>query len=61
MKKIICGLCICLMVSGCERLGIRDRSGDYLLAEETAPTVIPAEMDAISLGQAYPIPRLVQN
>ena len=45
MKKIISGLCICWMLSGCEWLGIRDRSGDYLLAEETAPTVIPAGMD----------------
>ena len=58
MKNIISGLCICWMLSGCEWLGIRDRSGDYLLAEETAPTVIPAEMDAISLGQAYPIPKI---
>ena len=58
MKRIISGLCICWLISGCEWLGIRDRTGDYLLAEETAPTVVPAEMDAISLGQAYPIPKI---
>jgi outer membrane protein assembly factor BamC len=58
MKKIILGLCVCLIVSSCGWLGIRDRTSDYLLAEETAPTVVPAELNSIKLGQAYPIPSI---
>ncbi len=58
MKKFLSSLCVFLIISGCERLGIRDRSSDYLLAEETEKTVIPAEMDAIQLGQVYPIPKV---
>lgn len=61
MKRIISVLCACFLISSCERLGIRDRTGDYRLAEETAPTVIPAEMDAINLGQAYPIPTITSE
>ena len=60
MKVISWGLCIFITVtiSGCGWLGIRDRSADYLLAEETEPTVIPAEMDGTKLGQVYPLPKI---
>ena len=60
MKAISLGLCtlLTITISGCGWLGIRDRSGDYLLAEETEPTVIPAEMDGVNLGQVYPIPKI---
>jgi outer membrane protein assembly factor BamC len=58
MKKIISWFSISLVIglSGCNWLGVRDRSNDYLLAEETQPTVVPAEMDSLDLGQIYPIP-----
>ncbi|MDG1165119.1 MAG: outer membrane protein assembly factor BamC [Porticoccaceae bacterium] len=62
MKKINIGLIgvLVLNLAGCSWLGLRDRSNDYLLAEETAPTVIPGEMQGeqsnTSLGQIYPIP-----
>ena len=60
MKKTISWLTIfsVLSLSGCNWLGIRDRSNDYLLAEETQPTVVPGEMDSASLGQIYPIPQI---
>ncbi len=61
MKKIISSLCVCLTISSCGWLGIRDRSSDYLLAEETAPIVVPAELDAVNLGQAYPIPSIANE
>ena len=58
MKKMISWLIIFLVLglSGCNWLGVRNRSNDYLLSEETQPTVIPGEMDSASLGQIYPIP-----
>ncbi len=60
MKKTISWLTIFLVLglSGCNWLGIRNRSNDYLLSEETQPTVIPGEMDSASLGQIYPIPQI---
>jgi len=60
MKAISWALCIFLTITiyGCGWLGIRDRSADYLLAEETEPTVIPAEMDDVQLGQIYPLPQI---
>jgi len=60
MKRITFGLSICLIVStsGCGWLGIRDRSSDYLRAQETQPTVVPAEMNSANLGQIYPIPQI---
>ena len=49
-------------LTGCSMLGLRDRTNDYLLAEETEPTVIPGEMQAeqstAPLGQIYPIPAI---
>lgn len=61
MKTLNIGLTAVLVLSlaGCSWLGLRDRGNDYLLAEETEPTVIPAEMQvdrAAALGQLYPIP-----
>ena len=62
MKKTNIVLIAVLManLTGCGWLGLRDRTNDYLLAEETAPTVIPGEMKAgqstAPLGQIYPIP-----
>ncbi len=63
MKKTISWFTISLVVglSGCNWLGVRDRSNDYLLAEETQPTVVPAEMDSLDLGQIYPIPPIPGN
>ncbi|MGB2044430.1 MAG: outer membrane protein assembly factor BamC [Porticoccaceae bacterium] len=60
MKKTISWLTILLVLvlSGCNWLGVRNRTNDYLLSEETQPTVIPGEMDSASLGQIYPIPQI---
>lgn len=63
MKIISFGLSICLILSasGCGWLGIRDRSNDYNLANETEPTVIPEQMNPASLGQLYPIPSIATD
>ena len=59
MKIMTLGLSICVILSsGCGWLGIRDRSDDYLLAQETEPTVVPEKMHSASLGQLYPIPQI---
>jgi outer membrane protein assembly factor BamC len=64
MKKITIAMIAVLTVSltGCGWLGLRDRTNDYLLAEETEPTLIPGEMQAerstTQLGQIYPIPAI---
>ena len=60
MKQILSGIAIVLILnlSGCGWLGLRDRSNDYLLAEETQPTVVPADLDGAILGQIYPIPAI---
>ena len=59
MSKIISNAIIFIFISSltsCGWLGIRDRSGDYLLAEETEPTAVPVEIDCAGLGQASPGP-----
>ena len=64
MSKIISNAIIFIFIcslTGCGWLGLRDRGEDYLLSEETAPTVVPAEMDSVALGQAYPIPQIKAN
>ncbi|MBT5103938.1 MAG: outer membrane protein assembly factor BamC, partial [Porticoccaceae bacterium] len=64
MSKIISNAIIFIFIfslTGCGWLGLRDRSEDYLLSEETAPTAVPAEMDSAGLGQAYPIPQIKTN
>jgi len=60
MKRLINALNIVVILSltGCGWLGIRDRSNDYLLAEETAVTVVPDGMDSTALGEIYPIPQI---
>ena len=63
MKKTNIALIVVLIttLTGCGWLGLRDRTNDYLLAEETEPTVIPGEMrtaQGTQLGQAYPIPAI---
>ena len=60
MKRLISALNIVVILSltGCGWLGLRDRSDDYLLAEETAVTVVPQGMDKDVLGQIYPIPEI---
>ena len=57
MKSFICVLNITVILSltGCGWLGLRDRSNDYLLAEETEVTAIPAGLDRTVVGQIYPI------
>ncbi|KRO97091.1 MAG: hypothetical protein ABS24_07320 [SAR92 bacterium BACL26 MAG-121220-bin70] len=64
MSKIISNTIIFVFIfslTSCGWLGLRDRGEDYLLSEETAPTVIPVEMDSVALGQAYPIPQIETN
>ncbi|MGB1159296.1 MAG: outer membrane protein assembly factor BamC [Porticoccaceae bacterium] len=56
--KLCVSVSLIITLSGCGWLGIRDRSNDYLAAQETEPTVIPAELDSVKLGQAYPIPQI---
>ncbi|MFQ3256479.1 MAG: outer membrane protein assembly factor BamC, partial [Porticoccaceae bacterium] len=41
-------------LTSCGWLGLKDRTNDYLLSEETEPTVIPRELSTGSLGQLYP-------
>ena len=63
MKIISLVSAIVLMVtsSGCSWLGIRDRSSDYLLANEAEPTVIPENMNPALLGQLYPVPAISKD
>jgi outer membrane protein assembly factor BamC len=60
MKLLISmlNITVILSLSGCGWLGLRDRSNDYLLAEETAATTIPADLDRAVVGQIYPIPQI---
>ena len=60
MKQLISvlNICVILTLSGCGWLGLRDRSNDYLLAEETEVTAIPAGLDRNVIGQIYPIPQI---
>ena len=60
MKQILTGISVVLILnlSGCGWLGLRDRSNDYLLAEETQPTVVPAGLEGAVMGQIYPIPTI---
>jgi outer membrane protein assembly factor BamC len=60
MKSLISALniTVILSLSGCGWLGLRDRSNDYLLAEETEVTAIPAALDRSVIGQIYPIPQI---
>ena len=60
MKSLISALniTVILSLSGCGWLGLRDRSNDYLLAEETEVTAIPAGLDRSVVGQIYPIPQI---
>jgi len=60
MKSLISALniTVILSLSGCGWLGLRDRSNDYLLAEETEATTIPAGLDRSVVGQIYPIPQI---
>ena len=60
MKRLISALNVVVILSltGCGWLGLRDRSDDYLLAEETAVTVVPEGLDQAVLGQLYPIPTI---
>lgn len=47
-------LAVILLMSGCGLF--KDRGGDYLKAEEMAPTVVPEGLDDSALGQIYRIP-----
>jgi outer membrane protein assembly factor BamC len=60
MKSLISALniTVILSLSGCGWLGLRDRSNDYLLSEETKVTAIPAGLDRSVVGQIYPIPQI---
>lgn len=64
MRKTKLGLIavLTLTLTSCGWLGLRDRTNDYLLAEETEPTLIPGEMQAqqstSQLGQIFPIPAI---
>ena len=63
MKTLISALniVVVLVLSGCGWLGLRDRSNDYLLAEETEVTAIPAGLDRNVVGQIYPIPEIASD
>ena len=50
--------CVSANLAGCGWLGLKDRSNDYLLSEETERTVIPRELGTSSVGQIYPIPAI---
>tara|TARA_B110000003_G_scaffold171086_1_gene170772 strand:+ start:285 stop:1304 length:1020 start_codon:yes stop_codon:yes gene_type:complete len=50
--------CVSANLAGCGWLGLKDRSNDYLLSEETERTVIPRELSTSSVGQIYPIPAI---
>jgi outer membrane protein assembly factor BamC len=54
-------LVLILPVVGCGSLGLRDRSNDYLLAEETEPMFIPGEISNATVGQIYPIPEISET
>jgi len=43
-----------LLLTGCGLF--KDRTSDYLKAEELPPTVVPEGLDSSALGQIYPIP-----
>jgi outer membrane protein assembly factor BamC len=60
MKSLISvlNITVILSLSGCGWLGLRDRSNDYLLSEETEVTTIPAGLDRSVVGQIYPIPQI---
>ena len=58
MKHYIYLVLMCIAVTSCSWLGIEDRSGDYLLSEETQVTVVPENMDGSKLGEIYHIPKL---
>tara|TARA_B100001989_G_scaffold80575_1_gene55690 strand:+ start:2282 stop:3286 length:1005 start_codon:yes stop_codon:yes gene_type:complete len=50
------------LLAGCGWLGLRDKSGDYLLSEETVKTEIPEDMAiSKSLEQLYPIPGISRS
>ena len=63
MKRLISALniVVILSLSGCGWLGLRDRSNDYLLAEETDVTVVLEGLDSIVLRQIYPVPQIPIN
>ena len=47
--------------TGCSWLGFRDRTNDYLLANEIKPTVIPENLNPIALGQLYPVSAISED
>jgi len=57
MKNIFQFLVIFFLISSCSWIGIKDRSNDYLSAQETQVTVLPEHLDASRLGQLYPVPQ----
>jgi len=61
MNKITQLTVVCLIVSNCSWLGIRDRSDDYLMSQETQVIVLPEKMNASRLGQLYPIPQIAST
>jgi len=50
-----------LTQASCSWLGIRDRSHDYLLAEEMPPIVVPSDLDSAALGEIYLIPEIANS
>ncbi len=48
-------------LAGCGWLGIRDRSGDYRLAEEIPMVKVPDGLDDTALSQLYPIPEIPET
>lgn len=61
MNKIVFGLVVLLILSGCSRLlgdnnPFRNRSNDYLQAAALETIEVPGELDAQAVGQLYPVP-----
>ena len=61
MNKIVFGLVVLLISSGCSRLlgdnnPFRNRSNDYLQAAALEAIKVPEELDGQAIGQLYPVP-----
>lgn len=61
MNKIVFGLVVLIVTSGCTRLlgdhnPFRNRSNDYLQAVALEAIEVPGELDDQAVGQLYPVP-----
>ncbi|TNF06469.1 MAG: outer membrane protein assembly factor BamC [Gammaproteobacteria bacterium] len=54
--KLFCVTVLTLAVAGCGQKVVRDRSNDYLRAEEVAPMSVPEDQSSAAIGELYDIP-----